>query len=133
MDMKALDIFWYLGIGMCIVYIFIYIKEIIALSSKKKKYTLTKGKIRTCTMDKKWAYTETTVKYDYAVDREQTKGIGSVKSVLKTYVYNGKEVDVYYDPNHPTDSFLDDQMKSDRMNILVLLILGVILVITLIV
>ena len=121
MDMKALDIFWYLGIGMCIVYIFIYIKEIIQLSSKKKKYTLTKGKIRTCTMDKKWAYTETTVKYDYTVDGEQTKGIGSVKSVLKTYVYNGKEVDVYYDPNHPTDSFLDDQMKSDRMNILVLL------------
>lgn len=133
MDMKALDIFWYLGIGMCIVYIFIYIKEIIQLASKKKTYTLTKGKIRTCTMDKKWAYTETTVKYDYAVDGEQTKGIGSVKSVLKTYVYNGKEVDVYYDPNHPTDSFLDDQMKSDRMNILVLLILGVILVVTLIV
>lgn len=130
MDMSMLDIFWYLGVGVCVIYIFIYAKDAIELSSRKKKCELIKGKARTCTMDRKWAYTATNVKYDFQIDGQVIKGNRSIKSVLRPAVYQGIAVDVYYEKDNVNASFLAEEIKSDLKNILVLVILGIILFVT---
>lgn len=133
MDMQMFDIFWYIGIAVCVVYAFIYAKDAITLSGMKKKCAMVKGKARTCTMDRKWAYTAVNIKYDFKADGEVIKGQRSVKSVFRPSIYPGSEIEIYYEKDNVHSGFLGEEIKSDVKNIIILVILGVVLAVTVLV
>lgn len=125
------DAFGYIGIAICVAYILIFAYEACKLFMKKKHYVLTEVKARKCELYKKWAYTLVEVKYDFKADGSLVKGICDVKSVLRPAVKEGSTVHVYYNPDNCKENFLEEQMKCDAKNALILLVVAVIVGLTL--
>lgn len=130
--MRSLDIFWYIGITMCVVYGFLYAKDAMQLSAKKKKYTQAKGYIKKVGLVRKWAYTAYEVKYSFSLNGGKTEGFSSVQSILKAPFTMGTDTSVYYDASNPKENFLEDEIKTAWKNVLILVVMAIALASTLI-
>lgn len=117
---ETLDLFWIIGMVLCVVFIGIYAKDIIKLNSRKKGYAEVTGTARTCKMQKNWAYTGVEVRYDYEVNGESYTNTALVKGTFNPGLKNGQNVTIYYDEKNPKESFLKDQISMSVKNILVL-------------
>lgn len=95
---------------------FIYLFRFIALSLKKKKYTLTTGEVTGCRYEKKNTY----ICYSFTVN-DQVR-MGEFSSNIKEYQVEGKKIDVYYDEKNPGRNFTICDLEDKKKNLLVLAI-----------
>lgn len=118
-----IDVILFAGLVIAIILFLAYCISAVKLLKSKKNSKTVEGITSNCVLVKKWSTTGYDLNYTYTVDGKVYRSSASVKGVIPPKLRDNQKMNVYYNPENPSQSFLEEEFTIVWKSLLVLLLL----------